>query len=187
MNNSTDLTPRILSPDELKLLKRLKLALWCVTLLFILHALPARFPELYPITRWAMFSEADRIPRELTEGYLARYELRAEAANGIVYDLPQEALYAGIPIGSSNSNVSFTTMVDSILSLNPDHQQQAQRALLTRLERIYDTAFVRVEVWRHYHEIDFDRYPHVDFVTPSYSEHLGTFTPDGQTEVIAQR
>jgi hypothetical protein len=48
-----------LAPRDERLIKRLKLGLWGVVLILILHALPGHYMmEAWPIVRWAMFSNS---------------------------------------------------------------------------------------------------------------------------------
>jgi hypothetical protein len=172
---------RLLSDSERKLLYRLKMALWFITILFILHALPAAvFPEAYPLTRWAMFSEANTGFHVLQEGYLGRHWLRAVDASGAVYTVKQEELYQGIPISSAYVNIARLAMFnaslpDEELVENPANvveRAQARQAIFDRLDRKFGVEFISFEVIRDYIEIDYTRYPYVDFTQPAHTEVL---------------
>jgi hypothetical protein len=171
--------PRPLSDDERKLLSRLKLVLWFVTLLFILHALPAAiFPEAYPLTRWAMFSEVNIGFHPLQEGYLVRHLVHAVDVNGAEYTVQQEELYQGIPISSAYVNIARLAMSnaaipDEDLVDNPGNvrdRAQARQAIFDRLERKFGIEFTSFDVIRDYIEIDYTRYPYVDFSQPAHTE-----------------
>lgn len=182
--------PRPLSDDERKLLSRLKLALWFVTLLFIMHALPAAiFPEAYPLTRWAMFSEANIGFHALQEGYLVRHLVRAVDVNGAVYTVQQEELYQGIPISSAYVNIARLAMSNAAL---PDEQlvdnpgsvrdrTQARQAIFDRLERKFGVEFISYEIIRNYIQIDYTQYPYVNFNNPAHTQVVTVIDKDSMS------
>ncbi len=171
--------PRPLSDAERKLLYRVKITLWFVSLLFILHALPAAiFPEAYPLTRWAMFSEANIGYHELKEDNLVRYSLRAVDVNGTSYEVIEHALYQGIPVSTAHINIarlamSNASLTDKMLAegkADVAARAQARQTIFDRLERKFGVEFVSYEIIRDFFEIDYSRYPYVDFNQPVHTE-----------------
>ncbi len=176
--------PRILADDELRLLRRLKLSLWCMTLVFVFHGMPAKYPELYPLTRWAMFSEADRGPKELRQGYSILYELEATDIEGTTHTVTQRQLYRNIPMSTASPNLAFITMHQAAQLEEPDLQAESAMNIFNQLHTLYGE-MERVEVWRLYYGIDYDRLPHVDYTQPDRRQLIAVLTDEGQRiEVI---
>lgn len=148
---------RELSLDEQKLLRRLKLSLWLITVLFVVHGMMPQFPEIYPITRWAMFSEAR--PKVLRQGDFIFYELQAHAANGETYHVTQDNYFSGLRLTSAAGNMAFIAMHFASQVEEPDRQAEYARSLFERLEDTYGIPMTQVDVWRFYYPIDYERFP----------------------------
>lgn len=169
-----------------KLLKRVKLTLWAVTLVFFIHGVLAIFPEVYPITRWAMFSDADRPPKALFVGPTERLEAHVTHGDGEVTIVPFEQLYDSIPLGSARGYISFWILSHAAgnSTTTPEMQRQARKALFDRLEIIFGISITRVEIWYMQFPVDYTTYPYVDYSQPSLRELVAELTLADQAEVM---
>ncbi|MBC7871579.1 MAG: hypothetical protein H7Y09_12125 [Chitinophagaceae bacterium] len=167
---------RILSPDERKLLKRLKLTLWMLTILFVIHGLGGlfRLRELYPITRWWMYSNISRGHVELREGYLIQFEIRAKDINGNEQRLRHARI--GVPTTSGTGNLAADAVYAAYNAQDPAIQQVSRQYIFNRLEFIYGVPFEEVQIWRIMFAMDYDQFPYIDLATYSYDEYLTSFT-----------
>lgn len=165
------------SSSDRKFLKRLKLILWATTLLFVLHALPgALMIEMYPITRWAMFS----FPYSpLSEGSVSYLEVHVTDVQGDVIIIPYYDLFDSVPVGSVQDTLSTQLLSNAsglpsggAAEMSPDVPEQARQALFERLDVIVDKEIAQVEIWRLYYDLDYARFPSVDFSSPIRSEQL---------------
>ena len=144
----------------------------------------AKFPELYPITRWAMFSEADRGPKELREGDFILYELEAVDANGETHLVTQRKFYSNIPMSTASVNLAFVTMHNAAQVEDPELQAEYSLVVFEQLASLYGPV-EEVEVWRLYHGIDYDRFPHVDYTQADRRELIAVLTENGtEIEVV---
>lgn len=126
-----------LTGQDRKLLRRLKLGLFTATLIFIIHALPGSFmPEIYPITRWAMFSE----PQNWQHYANPTLDLRVIDTAGRTHAIPYYELFA------RNRGKNGTTLGLRILRQAPSNALY-QRAILDYLTWLYRIDVAEVQIW----------------------------------------
>lgn len=166
-----------LSFKEKRLLGRLKLTLFAVTIILFIHALPGRYvQEAFPLTRWAMFSEDHEYP----SGLLIEYRLRITTTDGQTITTDTLRLYSNL-VGNP-FNVGTGIALKAVTSEDSVSQHEYQQALVNHITARYGVIPAAVEVWQLKHVIDLTRLPHVDSDAPVEQELVGTFTVGEQTE-----
>ena len=129
--------PEELTGQDRKLLRRLKLGLFATTVLFIIHALPGSFiPELYPITRWAMFSEQQNWQHYANP----TLDLQVIDTAGRTHAIPYYELFA------RNRGKNATTLGLRILRQAPSNPLY-QQAILDYLAWLYRLDVAEVQIW----------------------------------------
>lgn len=168
-----------------KLLKRVKLTLWAVTLVFLIHGLLAFLREAYPITRWAMFSEADRPPKTLFAGPVEYLEAHVTHGDGDVTIVPFDKLYDSVPLSSAKGNIAFWVLSHAAGNSETtlEMQKQARAALFDRLEVMFGSSVTHVDIWYMQFAIDYTTYPYVDYSQPDLRELVAELTPADRVEV----
>ncbi len=175
LQSSTDLTAK-----DQKLLKKLRWGIVIVSLIFVFHAIPRhKLPEVYPITRWAMFSGTRNY--KLDAG--THYEVHVEDINGesYLFDYSENANSSTGTIyrtsgASQHDDVGFSIL--EVLATTDDAStwETYRLALIDRIEQHYEIEVSEAELWRVTYPVDMNEFPYVDYDNPSENTYLSDLT-----------
>ncbi len=177
----TEIPP--ISDGDLKLLRKLKLSMFAMLVVVIVHSAAAKFPELYPLTRWAMYSQAKEGPLELRQGYLLTYEVVVTYKDGEVHTFTNNDFYAGLKLTSARSNLAALAMVNAVDPEDPTVQEEYMSGLFERAETLEGVPAQRIEVYRKGHLIDYDNFPPVDFDRTDVRDLMGVLVRDAEGKI----
>jgi hypothetical protein len=160
-----------LSTRDKRLLGRIKLGLWAVTLILVIHALPGgAVREAFPITRWAMFSEEQHYPAN----YFLALEVVAVDAAGSSISTTAEDLF--LPLAGNGAILGARIVTTAVESEDAAERAAYQQTVVERIRARYDLEPVEVEVYAVIYAIDLTTLPHVDYAQPAERNLIGAFT-----------
>ncbi len=170
-----------LHDDDTKRLKRLKFGLWILTILFISHGLFGAFPEIYPVTRWGMYSFANGQEFELTEGYLMRWWVQVTTLDGEVHLLSDQQLAGQFRFNAASLDLIRLNM--SELATSPDKavQQASADFMLDLLTQRFGEDIQAFEIHRYAHQLDYSQFPSIDEDTPDFVDVMICLSSSGQS------
>ena len=168
-----------LKPDDKKRLKHLKLGLWFITVLFVSHGLFGGLQEIYPITRWSMYSYAYGIPFELQEGYLAQWWIHVTDGENN-YRLSERQIASLVKFNSASIDMVRLNFSQLAESNDIAKQQESADFFLNVLKTRYGENIQEFEIYRHSYLLDYSQYPSVDFTTPAQIDVMVRVSDDGR-------
>lgn len=153
-----------LKPDDKSRLKRLKLSLWVLTIVFVSHGMFGAFPEIFPITRWAMFSESHGRPVEPLK-QIVRFRVEVTTVGGEQFLLKDSQLANLFGFNTLRYNLIRYNLQH--IATNPDlsHQSEAIDFIMELLKKRYDDTVVQFDIYEYVYIIDYDRHPSIDYTT----------------------
>lgn len=173
METSATNYPKGLSVKEKKALNRLKLGLFAITLIFVIHSIPGRFfMEAFPITRWAMFSEPQNYPPEL----IRLIEVNIVDPNGENILTSVEDLY--LPLTGNGTMLGSKIVTIAVESEDVVKQAHYQKSVIELIKMRYGFEPREVSVYSAIYRIDISLLDQIDYSQPVERQLLGTFTPD---------
>lgn len=157
------------TPREWQSLKYRKLFTFAIIITFLAHALPSlHFPEVYPLTRWTMFSGSGSIPENYVQTSIHVFD-----ANDSTHILELRELYSGIGISSNNfrrNGFLSGALVDDAGG------QQVRNAVIDHLNKRLQIDVALVEIWVDSYPVDATNMQgFVDFEQVN-SVHIATFS-----------
>lgn len=167
-------------PDDKKRLKRLKLSLWFLTILVVSHGLFGAFPEIYPITRWGMYSFSDGTPLELTEGYLMRWWIQVTDAEGDIHLISDRQLASQFRFNAASLDLVLLNITQLAEGTDDMLQQSSADFIVGLLTQRYGDTVQGFEVHRYAHLLDYAKFPSVNEATPDFIDVMVRVSGDGQ-------
>jgi hypothetical protein len=177
-----------LHPNDKKRLKRLKFGLWIMIILFVSHGMFGMFPEIYPITRWGMYSFANGDPVELAEGYLFRWWIQVIDSDNNLHRVSDRQLAGQFRFNAASRDLILLNITQLAENANPESQQESADFLLNLIEQRYGENIQAFEVHRYAHLLDYARFPSVNEDTPDFIDVMVRVSGDGQSiEQVVER
>lgn len=165
-----------LSFKEKRLLGRLKLTLFAVTIILFIHALPGRYvQEAFPLTRWAMFSLWEQYPLELAR----EFEVVVTDRTGHSLTTTMTALYT--PLVGNPAALGSRIAITLTDTDDPATRAAYGRAIVERIRVMYGREPAEIELAAVFYAVDLDVLPHINPDAPQERRFMTRFIVTEET------